>query len=45
MSIQEAIEALLRYLKSDCYLDAPPNEAVEIALAALRAYDEKESET
>lgn len=36
MTEDEAIEKLSLYLHSDCLLDAPPNEAVEIAIKALR---------
>lgn len=36
MSIDEAIEKLSLYLHSDCYLDAPPNDVVRMAITALR---------
>lgn len=35
MNITKAIEEFERYLNSDCYLDAPSNEACNLALAAL----------
>lgn len=36
MTREEAKEEILDYMKSDCYLDAPSNEACEIAVKALR---------
>ena len=36
MTREEAMEEILAYMESDCYLDAPSNEACEIALKALR---------
>ena len=35
MTREEAKEEILDYMKSDCYLDAPSNEACEIAVKAL----------
>lgn len=39
-SIDEAVEALSLYLHSDCYLDAPPNEVVRLAIKALHLMQE-----
>lgn len=36
MNIEEAIGEFKRYMNSDCYLDAPSNEACELAIRGLR---------
>lgn len=35
MTNEEAIAELQHWMKSDCYLDAPSNEACELAITAL----------
>lgn len=35
MTIDEAIDELSDFLYSDCYLDAPSDEAIKVALSAL----------
>lgn len=39
MTREEAIYELQYYMNSDCYLDAPSNEACQLAVAALVAVD------
>ena len=35
MNREEAIAEIVKYIESDCYLDAPSNDAMKIALSAL----------
>lgn len=44
MTREEAMEEILAYMESDCYLDAPSNEACEIALKALRPVSREQVE-
>lgn len=39
MTIDEALNEIQVYLNSDCYLDAPSNEAMELAMQALLAME------
>lgn len=40
MNIEEAIGEFKRYMNSDCYLDAPSNEACELAIRGLRRVEQ-----
>ena len=44
MTREEAKEEILDYMRSDCYLDAPSNEACEIAVKALRPVSREQVE-
>lgn len=44
MTREEAIVELKAYMESDCYLDAPSNEACSIAINALRPVSREQVE-
>lgn len=44
MTREEAIAELKAYMESDCYLDAPSNEACSIAINALRPVSREQVE-
>ena len=44
MTREEAKEEILDYMRSDCYLDAPSNEACEIAIESLRPVSREQVE-
>lgn len=44
MTRKEAKEEILDYMRSDCYSDAPSNEACEIAVKALRPVSREQVE-